>query len=306
MARYLGLRAAQSLLLVLGAVVIVFFSVRLTGDPASLMLPKEASNQQRAAFRAELGLDRPVIAQLMEYVSRALRGDLGESVRSRTPNLSLILERLPATLELAFAALAFALAVAVPLGLAAGMKPGSIVDSFAQTLAFSGQIVPGFVLAMLLILLFAVQWRLFPSFGRDSFASLVLPAVALGFAGLGQLLRLTRAATLEVRRADFVRTATAKGLGPNRVAWRHVLRNAIIPVVSVAGVQFTYLLGGSVYIETVFAWPGLGGLLNDAVRDSDFPLVQAITIFVSLFAIAVQFLTDALYGLLDPRVSSAQ
>ncbi len=305
MARYLGWRVWQSLLLVFGALVIVFFMVRLTGDPAALMLPKEASNEARAAFRHGLGLDRPLIAQFGQYVSKVAQGNLGESLRSRSANLGLILERLPATLELAFAALGVALLFAIPLGLMAGLRPGSVLDFLAQALAFAGQIVPSFVLAMLLILLFAVQLRWLPTFGRDSLASLVLPALALGFAGFGQLLRLTRAATLEVRQSDFVRTATAKGLKSVQVAWRHVLPNAIIPVLSVAGVQFTYLLGGSVYIETIFAWPGLGNLLSDAIHDSDFPLVQAITILVSVIAIVVQLLTDALYLLIDPRIQHA-
>ena len=203
---------------------------------------------------------------------------------------------------MALSSLALALGLAVPLGLMAGLKPGSPTDLLAQSLAFTGQIIPGFWLAMILILTFAVQLRWLPSFGRDSLASLVLPSLALGFSSFGQLLRLTRASVLEVRGADFVRTAKAKGLVPWLVALRHVLPNVLIPLVSIAGIQFTYLLGGSVYIETIFAWPGLGSLLSSAIQDSDFPLVQAITIFISLFAIGVQLLTDVAYALVDPRV----
>lgn len=305
MAQYILARSAQSLLLMAGALVLVFFMVRLTGDPVSLMLPKEASLEQRAAFRAEMGLDRPLWAQFTDYLGGVLRGDLGQSLRTQQPSLGLILERLPATLELAFAALLFAVALAVPLGLAAGLYPGGWPDRALEVIAFSGQVVPSFVFAMLLIMLFAVQLGWLPSFGRDTLASLVLPAVALGFGGTSQLLRLTRSVVAEVRRSDYLRTAKSKGLPAFSVAWRHALPNVAIPLLSVAGVQFTYLLGGSVYIETIFAWPGLGSLLNTAIQDSDFPLIQAITLFIAFFAIAVQLLTDLLYGLADPRVKLA-
>jgi len=305
MAQYILARSAQSLLLMAGALVLVFFMVRLTGDPVSLMLPKEASLEQRAAFRAEMGLDRPLWAQFTDYLGGVLRGDLGQSLRTQQPSLGLILERLPATLELAFAALLFAVALAVPLGLAAGLYPGGWPDRALEVIAFSGQVVPSFVFAMLLIMLFAVQLGWLPSFGRDTLASLVLPAVALGFGGMSQLLRLTRSVVAEVRRSDYLRTAKSKGLPAFSVAWRHALPNVAIPLLSVAGVQFTYLLGGSVYIETIFAWPGLGSLLNTAIQDSDFPLIQAITLFIAFFAIAVQLLTDLLYGLADPRVKLA-
>ncbi|GIW31788.1 MAG: peptide ABC transporter permease [Meiothermus sp.] len=302
MFRYLVKRTAQSLFLLVGASVLVFFLVRLSGDPVSLMLPKEASAEQRAAFRAEMGLDRPLLVQFGDYLGGVVRGDLGKSLRNQRANLELILERLPATLELALAALFFALLVAVPLGLVAGLYPSSPAGRLADWVAFSGQTIPSFVLAMLLILLFAVQLGWLPSFGRDTPASLILPAIALGFGGMGQLLRLTRAAAHEARRADYIRTARSKGLGEHRVAIKHVLPNVTIPLLSVAGVQFTYLLGGSVYIETIFAWPGLGSLLNTAIQDADFPLVQAITLFIAFFAVAVQMLTDVLYGLVDPRV----
>jgi ABC-type dipeptide/oligopeptide/nickel transport system permease component len=302
MTRYIAVRSLQSLALLIGALCIVFFMVRLTGDPVALMLPKEATNETRNEFRTAMGLDRPMPVQFVDYLTRVARGDLGQSLSQRLPNLELIAQRLPATLELAFASLALALMLAVPLGLMAGLKPGSVMDALAQTVAFTGQVIPGFWLAMILILIFAVQLRWLPSFGRDSLASLVLPSVALGFSSFGQLLRLTRSSVLEVRGADFVRTAKAKGLVPWLIAARHVLPNVLIPLLSVAGIQFTYLLGGSVYIETIFAWPGLGSLLSSAIQDSDFPLVQAITILISVFAIGVQLLTDTLYALVDPRV----
>lgn len=302
MIHYLVFRLAQSLMLMLGALFLVFFMVRLTGDPVALMLPKEAGPEQRAAFRAEMGLDGPLWEQFYNYLAGLVRGDLGLSLSTRQPNLELIWQRLPATLELALAALLLVLVMAVPLGLIAGFRPATLADRLVQWLAFSGQVVPSFLLAMLLILLFAVELGWLPSFGRDAPASLILPALALGLAGFSQLVRLVRASVLEVRGSDFVRTAKGKGLNEFWVATKHVLPNVTIPLVSVLGIQFTYLLGGSIYIETIFAWPGLGSLLNTAIQDADFPLVQAITLFLAFFAITVQLLGDLLYAWLDPRV----
>jgi peptide/nickel transport system permease protein len=195
--------------------------------------------------------------------------------------------------------------VAVPLGLAGGMRPGGPLDLLARGVGLAGQTVPNFWLGMLFIVWFAVDLGWFPAFGRDGPSSLVLPAVALGFAGMGQLVRLTRSSVLEVRKSDYVRTARAKGVAARVVSLRHVLPNVAIPIVSVLGIQFTYLLGGSVYIEVVFAWPGLGTLLETAIRDTDFPMVQAITIFLSLFAISIHLLTDLVYGAIDPRLRMA-
>lgn len=302
MIHYLVFRLAQSLMLMLGALFLVFFMVRLTGDPVALMLPKEAGPEQRAAFRAEMGLDGPLWEQFYNYLASLVRGDLGLSLSTRQPNLELIWQRLPATLELALAALLLVLVMAVSLGLIAGFRPATLADRLVQWLAFSGQVVPSFLLAMLLILLFAVELGWLPSFGRDNPASLILPALALGLAGFSQLVRLVRASVLEVRGSDFVRTAKGKGLNEFWVATKHVLPNVTIPLVSVLGIQFTYLLGGSIYIETIFAWPGLGSLLNTAIQDADFPLVQAITLFLAFFAITVQLLGDLLYAWLDPRV----
>lgn len=302
MISFLAKRLAESVLLMIGVLILVFFMVRLTGDPVSLIMPVDAPIDQREAFREAMGLDKPVLVQFTDYMLGAATGDLGESLRLRQPNLSVILERLPATVELALAALLFAMLVAVPLGLAAGMNPGSWVDKLARTVGLAGQSVPNYWLGMLMIVFFAVELRWLPSFGRDSLASLVMPAVALGFAGMGQLVRLTRSAVLEVRSSEFIRTARSKGLRRARVSAKHVLPNVAIPIISVLGIQFTYLLGGSVYIEVVFAWPGLGSLLETAIRDSDFPLVQALTIFFSMFAIGIHLLTDMLYGVIDPRL----
>lgn len=302
MMRFLLFRFLQSFALLFGVLTLVFLMVRLTGDPVSLMVAREATQEQREAFRAAYGLDRPVHEQYLDYMGGILQGDLGDSLRQRIPNMVLIGQRLPATFELALAALVLAVGVAVPLGVIAGMYPGTWIDALARLFGLIGQTLPSFWLAMILIIVFAVNLRMFPSFGRDSFASLILPTIALSLGAMGHLVRLTRSAVLEVRQEHYIRTARAKGLRSQWVAIRHIAPNAAIPLVSVIGIQFTYLLGGSVYIETIFSWPGLGSLLNNAISDNDFPLVQAITIFIALFAIAINFLTDILYGWLDPRI----
>lgn len=302
MLRYVLLRLLQACALMIGILALVFGMVRLTGDPAALMLSRVATDEQRAKFREEQGLNLPLPQQTLNYFAAIARGDLGRSLSLGIPNADLIGQRLPATIELAVAALLLAVVVAVPLGILAGMFPRTPIDLLVRLLGLAGQTIPGFWLAMILILVFAVQLRWLPSFGRDSWASLILPALALSLGGMGQLVRLTRSAVLEIRGENYIRAARARGIPARRIALGHIAPNAAMPLISVIGVQFTYLLGGSVYIETIFSWPGLGSLLNNAINDSDFSLVQAITIFIALFAIGMNFLTDILYALIDPRI----
>ena len=302
MQRYLMTRILQSLLLMLGVIVLVFFMVRLTGDPARLMVPRDASPEQVEAFREAMGFNRPLAVQFFDFLLGIFRGDFGTSLHFRQPTLELILERLPGTVQLAVASMFLAIAVAVPLGIVGGTNPGSFVDTIGRSIGLLGQVIPNFWLALILILIFGVQLRWFPTFGRDSPSSIVLPAIALGLATMGQLVRLTRSAVLEIRNEDYMRTARSKGLSPRAIAVRHVFRNASLALISVIGVAFTYLLGGSVYIETIFSWPGLGNLLDQAVRARDFPLVQAIAIFIAAFAILMSLATDIMYGIVDPRI----
>jgi len=297
--RFLLRRLLASAVLFVGVVGLVFFLIRLTGDPARLMAPREATPAQVDALRRQLGFDRPLVVQLADYLAGVLRGDLGESLRFGAPTASLVLDRVPLTATLA---LAIALVVAVPLGIAAGMHAGRWIDAVARAVALLGQVTPSYWLALLLIIVFAVELGWFPSFGVEGPRSLVLPAVALAAVTTGRLVRLTRSAVLEVVGADFVRTARSKGLSSLRVAIRHVLRNAAIPLVSVVSVEFTYLLGGAVYVETIYSLPGMGSLLDEAIRARDFPLVQAITIFIAGSAILISVLADLVYAWLDPRV----
>ena len=302
MQRYLVASLFQGLLVLIAVLMIVFFMVRVTGDPATLMLPKEASPEQIQAFRQQMGFDRPVLLQFGDFASHAILGDFGKSLHYRVPALELILERLPATLELAFVALLMAVIVAVPLGLVGGSTPGSVFDSFGRFVGLLGQATPNFWLALIMILVFAVQLGWFPSFGRDEIKSVVLPAFVLSLGTMGQLVRLTRSAILEIRNEDYIRTARSKGLSARMVRLRHMLPNAAIPLISVIGIQFGYMLGGSIYIETIFAWPGIGRMVAEAVSNRDFPLVQAIAAFTSVVIVLLNILTDAAYAFIDPRI----
>ncbi|CAN5853081.1 ABC transporter permease [soil metagenome] len=295
-------RVVQSVLLFIGVIVIVFFLVRLTGDPASLMVPREASTEYVEAFREQMGFNRPLLVQLGEYMGGILTGDFGRSLRFQTDSLPLVLGRVPLTFTLASLALGVAFVIAIPLGIVGGMNAGKFSDLVSRGFGLAGQVTPEFWLALILIIIFAVTLGWFPSFGIDGPASYVLPAAALSVGAMGRLVRLTRSTVLEIVGSDFVRTARSKGLRGTEVAGRHIFRNASIALVSVIAVQYTYLLGGAVYIESIFALPGLGSLLDEAIRARDFPLVQTITLFIAGVAITLSLLTDLVYAWLDPRI----
>ena len=320
MQRYLLSKLAQSVLILAGVLVLVFMMVRLTGDPTAMMVSRNATPEQMEATREAMGFNCPFHVQFLDFallefereagcivrvkgVSGALTGDFGVSLRYRPVRaMPLILERLPATVELAGVALLMAIVVGVPLGLIAGSTPGSFWDSIARVVGLLGQSTPNFWLALLLILFFAVNLGWFPSFGRDTPKSVILPAFALSVFSMGQLVRMTRSAALEIRGEDFIRTAYSKGLKPRVIYVRHVLRNAAIALVSVLSVQFGYLLSGSIYIETIFSWPGIGRLLADSVGVRDFPLVQGIAFMTSLVVIGLSLLSDVVYAVIDPRI----
>ncbi len=302
MQRYFLSKLWQSVLLLFGVLLLVFVMVRLTGDPAALMMSREASPESIESFRESMGFNDPVLTQFTRFISRAVVGDFGNSLHFKTPALPMVLERLPATLQLAFGGLLMAVIVGIPLGLVGGFNPGSLIDSFGRILALLGQSIPNFWLALILILYFAVQLRWFPSFGRDEFKSVILPAFVLGLPVMGQIVRLTRSAVLEIRGEDFIRTAHSKGLELRTIYTKHVFRNVAIPLVSVIGVQFGYMLGGSIYIETIFSWPGMGQLLEQSIGWRDFPLVQALAVFTSVVVLGLNLLTDMSYAIIDPRI----
>jgi peptide/nickel transport system permease protein len=300
--RYFVIKLGQSILLLVGVLILVFFLVRITGDPARLMLPREASAEAVEKFREEMGFNRPLLIQFGDYFLGVLTGDFGRSLHFKSPALDLVLQRLPATVQLATAALLMAMIVGIPLGLIGGFNPGSVVDSVGRGLALLGQSIPNFWLGLILMLLFAVRLGWLPSFGRDEWRSVILPAFVLGLPTMGQLVRLTRSAVLEIRGEDFIRTAHSKGLEPAVIYSKHVLRNVAIPLVTVIGVQYGYMLGGSIIIETVFAWPGIGQLLEQAIGWRDFPLVMAIAVFTSGIVLLINLLTEVAYAVIDPRI----
>lgn len=302
MSRYLLSKIAQSLVLLFGVVFLVFFMVRITGDPAALMMPRESSPQQIEAFREKMGFNDPILVQFSRFLKGAVRGDFGASLHFKTPAMPLVLERLPATVQLASTGLLMAIIIGIPIGLVGGFTPGSIIDSIGRFIALMGQSVPNFWLGLMMIIYLGVGLGWFPTFGRDEWKSVVMPAFVLGLPVMGQLVRLTRSAVLEIRGEDFIRTAHSKGLKPNTIYTKHVFRNVAIPLISVIGVQFGYMLGGSIYIEAIFSWPGMGGLLEQSIGWRDFPLIQAIAVFTSLVVLLLNLLTDLAYSIVDPRI----
>ncbi|MBP7692815.1 MAG: ABC transporter permease [Anaerolineales bacterium] len=292
----------QAALVLVGVLVLVFFMVRATGDPATLMLAREASPEQVAAFREKMGFNRPVPVQFLDFVAKALVGDFGDSLHYRQPAISLILERMPYSIYLAVVALIMAVVVAVPLGLLGGSLPNSPVDWIGRVIGLAGQTVPPFWLALLMILFFAVQLRWFPTSGSERWNSVIMPAFVLSLGTMGRLVRLTRSSVLEIMGEDYIRTARSKGLRPNLIFFKHALRNAAIPLISVTTVQFGYMLGGAVIVETVFAWPGLGTLTAESIGRRDFPLVQGVAVFTSVVVVVLTLAADIFYAVVDPRI----
>lgn len=302
MGQYLLGRLSQSALALACVLVLVFFMVRLTGDPAVVMLPREATAADVDVFRTSMGFNRPLHVQLWAFLSRAAVGDFGRSLQYRISVWTLIMERLPATLQLAAASLCFAVVVAMPLGILAATRPRSVWDAAAQLVSLLGLALPAYWVGLLLILVLAVQLNLLPAVGRSGWDSLLMPMVTMAMGMLGRLTQLARSVMAEVLRQDYIRTARSKGLSAAAVHYRHALKNAAIPLITMVGVSFGYMLGGSVLIESVFAWPGIGRLAAEAVFQRDFPLVQAVAFFASMVVLVVNLLTDLLYGFFNPQV----
>jgi ABC-type dipeptide/oligopeptide/nickel transport system permease component len=295
-------RLVDTLLTCVGISFVVFAFLHLAGDPAKVLLPPEASKEAVAELRRSLGLDDPFLAQYGRFLGRAVRGDFGESFIIRDRALGIVLERAPATVELAVAGLLLGLVLAVPLGIAAAARPRTWVDHLASAVSVVGQAVPTFWLGIMLILVFAVSWRLVPVSGRAGPSSLVLPATCLGLYLAPIMMRLVRSGMLTVLAQDYIRTARAKGVAGRLILWKHAFRNVSIPLVTTIGLQFGRLLAGTVVIEMVFAWPGIGFLTVKAVRTLDYPVVQAAVVVVGAAIALVNLVTDVVVGYLDPRI----
>ena len=303
MRSYLVRRFVLILPTVWGVLTLVFLLIHLIpGDPVEIMLGEMALPADRETLRRELGLDRPLGEQYLRFLVNACRGDLGQSLTYRQAVTSLILDRYPATLELAFAALGISLLLALPAGILSGVRQYSALDHATMLLAFLGVSMPNFWLGPLLILLFSVRLGWFPVSGAGGVEHLVLPALTLGTSMAAIVARMTRSSVLEELREDYVVTARAKGLSESAVILKHVLRNALLPVVTVVGLQFGALLAGAVITETIFSWPGLGSLLIQSVQTRDYPLVQGCVLVIALSYVAVNLLTDVLVLLVDPRI----
>jgi len=311
-------RLMQSLLVLAATAVIVFVGVYAIGDPAEMLIAPDATPAERAQVEASLGLDKPLPVQFLAFLGNALKGDLGRSFVFNQPSISLILERLPATLELALVAILIALVIGIPLGLIAGLRPRSVVDETIMTGSILGFSLPNFWQGMMLVMIFSVWLGWLPSSGRGptgqilgietSFASwegirhLILPAVALGLVSSALIMRFTRASMLDVLGDDYVRTARAKGLGEQAVILRHALKNALIPILTVLGLTAAVLVSGAVVTETVFGLPGVGNLVVSAVLRRDYPVIQGALLVIAGLYVLINFAIDMLYLLVDPRV----
>ena len=305
MAAFLARRALGAVWALAGVAIVVFLILHLTGDPAAVMMPPESTQAEIDAFRHAQGFDRPLPVQFASFAFAAAHGDLGVSLRHQEPAMSLALERFPATMLLAGSAFAIVLLVGVPAGVASALRPRTWIDYTARIVALIGQSAPTYWIGLMLILLFAVRLGWVPASGIGDWRNLILPAATLGFFSTAKLMRLTRAAMLDVLTSDYLRTARAKGLTGTRVVLAHALRNAWIPIVTQLGVELGTLLSGAIITETVFAWPGVGRLAVQAVFERDFPVVEAVVLLAATTFVLLNLVVDLLYAALDPRIRYA-
>jgi peptide/nickel transport system permease protein len=301
--RFLIQRSIRSLITLWIVVTAVFVVLRMSGDPAMTMLGPDASEDAIVAFRNSYGLNDSILKQYFSYLRNLATGDFGDSMQYRRPVMELFLDRLPATLELAAASVLIAIVFGIPAGILAAIRRNTLWDRATMFGAFIGQSSPNFFIGILLILIFSLQLKWLPSSGRGDVQQLVMPAITLATGLLAALARMTRSSILEVLHADYVRTARSKGLSSQRVLTGHVLRNASLPVVTMCGLWIAGVIGGAAVTETVFAWPGVGRLIVDAVSRRDFPIVQTLVLLVAATVILVNLTVDLLYAVLDPRIS---
>ncbi len=303
--RYVLRRLGRCVLVLLGVAALAFVIARLKGDPVLLMVQPGTTPGDIEAMRRTLGLDGPLWLQFARFVGGALRGDLGMSIWQRQSVTSLLVERIPFTLRLASLAILVVIALGVPAGIAAARSRGGVWDQAIVAGAVAGQALPTFWVGLMLIYLFAVDLRVLPSFGAGTWRHLVLPVVTLSLFSLARVTRLVRSSMLEVLQQDYIRTARAKGLADRRLLFRHALRNSLLPITTLIGLEYGVALGGSVIIETIFALPGVGSLAVQAIFNRDFPLIQAVVLFAAAIFVLINFAIDLLYLTIDPRIEYA-
>lgn len=295
-------RFGLALLVLVAVSVITFTLLRLSGDPAAAMAGESATAEDIEYVRKHYGFDRSLPVQYWDWATKAMQGDLGRSIYLKQPVAQIIIEKAPVTMKLGAIALTFALVLSIPLGVLAAMRPNTLVDRTALTISVIGQAFPSFFFALILIYVFGVALRWLPITGTDTWWHFIMPAVTLGYYATPAIMRLTRAGMIEVLGSDYIRTARAKGLRPGIVLFKHALRNAIIPVVSLSAVQLGFMLGGSIVIETIFSMHGIGRLAWQSIQRSDFEMMQAIVLTIACFYIVLTFLADLLNAFLDPRI----
>jgi peptide/nickel transport system permease protein len=302
MSKFVIIRLSQGIIVLLGVSVFSFLLVHLSGDPVSGLVQPDWTPEQVEDLRVRLGFDRPLWVQYFDFLQRAVRGDFGNSFRQHLPVFQLLVERLPATMQLASTAFVLATLIGIPLGVISAVKRDTWIDKSAMVMALLAQAMPTFWLGIMLILVFAVELRWLPTSGTGSLAHFVLPTFTLATYSIARNARLVRSSLLDVLNRDYVRTARAKGLIDRRVIYKHALRNAMIPVITVLGLDFGTLLSGAVITEIVFAWPGIGRLIVNAVSSRDLPLVQGAVLLVGTGFVVINLLVDMSYALLNPRI----
>lgn len=322
MVQYIVRRILLAVLVVMGVTMLTFIAIYLAGDPVVLYVSERAGPEELAEARRRLGLDQPIPIQYINFLGGLLRGNLGNSLASKTPALELVLERLPATLEITFAALIVSNIIAIPIGMLSAVRRGTRLDGTIMVIAMLGQSMPGFWLGIMLILFFSVTLRIFPVSGHipvlqpllagdisgamqnlpDAIHHAILPVITVSVFTIARNARLVRSALLEVLNQDYVTTARAKGLSERRVIVTHALRNALIPLVTIIALEFGFLLGGVIVTESVFAWPGIGRLVFNAIGQRDIPVVQAAVVFFAFVFVMLNLFVDILYAFLDPRI----
>lgn len=302
MAAFLFSRVLYAIAVIFGVSVAVFFLIRIGGDPSALFLPPEASAQEIERFRHLMGFDRPLLTQYFDFLGRAVRGDFGMSLRYDQPAMRLVLDRVPATLQLSGMALLISLVVSIPLAIMAATWRGSAIDRASLLISLIGQSFPAFWLAIMLILLFSETFHMLPPSGRGTWQHLIMPAIVLATYSTAIITRLLRSSMIEVLQSDYIRTARGKGVSEKRIVLKHALRNAAIPTLTVIGLQVGALLGGAVITEEVFAYPGIGRLAIQAISNRDFTVVQAFVLVMATAIVSINLLVDLSYGFLDPRL----
>ncbi|HWA19587.1 MAG TPA: ABC transporter permease [Devosia sp.] len=302
MVRYIAFRVFQGVLTSLVLVTLVFFFTRVIGTPVDLLVPNEATPEMRAAAITRLGLDRPVYEQYFEYMGDLFRGDIGTSIKFRQSVVSMFLERFPNTVRLAVTALVLGMLVGVPLGVLSAVRRNKFVDHLVRSFSVIGMSAPNFWVGLMLMVLFAVHLRILPVARMSGFSSYILPAATLSLGLLAGTSRLVRSSLIEVMSSEYVKLARIKGVSASLVVWKHALRNALLPVLTFFGITFAGLINGSVAVETVFAWPGVGRLVYEGIVGRDYPLVQGCLLILGFLVIIISLLVDIIYAYVDPRI----